>query len=66
MADDRREGDPAEVVVALDDISATEWRSGGQLQGFAGGVVALDDISATEWRVSDAVILILHARCCTR
>ena len=36
--------------VALDDISATEWRS---LAGRGCGslrAVALDDISATEWR----------------
>ncbi len=36
--------------VALDDISATEWRSTFCVLIISPSFVALDDISATEWR----------------
>ena len=38
--------------VALDDISATEWRNQKFANLNAKLTVALDDISATEWRSS--------------
>ncbi len=41
---------PGGLVVALDDISATEWRCFWVSASGSGSPVALDDISATEWR----------------
>ncbi len=38
------------ILVALDDISATEWRSLLKHNTRLLQRVALDDISATEWR----------------
>ena len=40
---------PAQPV-ALDDVSATEWRTLFGDRGAATRAVALDDVSATEWR----------------
>ena len=39
-------------TVALDDISATEWRKCRGTASRDDVAVALDDISATEWRTS--------------
>ena len=35
---------------ALDDVSATEWRSQGERRQIWQARAALDDVSATEWR----------------
>ena len=43
-------------LVALDDISATEWRLTEFPYFFGIAAVALDDISATEWRVFAGVV----------
>ena len=43
------------VEVALDDISATEWRYEMCANMASRRVVALDDISATEWRWSSTL-----------
>ena len=50
MADRHRPVDPSRADVALDDISATEWRRLRSCGRRGGLLVALDDISATEWR----------------
>ena len=38
-------------VVALDDVSATEWRWDWICDTACALFVALDDVSATEWRI---------------
>ena len=38
------------LVVALDDVSVTEWRLSESPFSLVVMVVALDDVSVTEWR----------------
>ena len=45
------------IEVALDDISATEWRFSPAVSRKKTPSVALDDISATEWRSSPVHLL---------
>ena len=52
--------------VALDDISATEWRSSLKDLFSSSYPVALDDISATEWRTQDTPLFTFSHACCTR
>ncbi len=63
MAEEAEQRQRGQQVVALDDISATEWRHLNPSPSAPSPPVALDDISATEWRLSITEAEELSLRC---